>query len=71
MEPRFRWGWYSDDSGEHVRVVWYNEERPEGAEVCRLVPDRTDDRAGCVLRATIICQAMALLAEHQRQVALP
>lgn len=68
MEPRFRWAWYSDDSGEHVRVVWYTEDRPEGVEVCRLIPGHTDDRTGCVMRASIICQAMALMAEHQQQV---
>lgn len=65
MEPKFRWEWYTDDSGEHVRVVWYTEERPEGVEVCRMVPGRTDDRTGCILRATIICEAMAHLTKHQ------
>lgn len=59
MEPRFRWAWYTDDSGEHVRVVWYTDERPEGVEVCRMVPGRTDDRTGCVIRAVVVCQTLA------------
>lgn len=59
--------WYTDDSGEHVRVVWYTDERPEGVEVCRMVPGRTDDRTGCVVRAATICQAMALMARMQAE----
>lgn len=67
MEPRFRWGWYTDGSGEHVRVAWYTDDRPEGVEVCRMLPGRTDDKTGCVLRAVAVCDAMALHAKTQAE----
>jgi hypothetical protein len=65
VEPKFKWAWYTGDSGEHVRVVWYTDDRPEGVEVCRMVPGCTDDRTGCVVRATVVCEAMALMARTQ------
>ena len=65
MEPKFKWGWYTDGEDEHIRVVWYTDERPEGVEVCRMVPGRTDDRAGCHLRALIVCDAMRALVQVQ------
>ena len=64
VEPRFRWAWHTDDSGEHARVIWYSGDRPEGVEVCRMTPGKTDDRPGCVIRALVVCEAMASLAKH-------
>jgi len=61
MSVRFDWKWFTDDTGEHVRVVVADDQRPEGVEICRILPGRTDDRTGCVIRAIQVCDAMRLL----------
>ncbi len=68
-EPiKFGWSWFKDgdllaEPDGHVTV--YMEREGKRVEVCRMIPGGTDDCTGCVLRASIVVDALYALAEKQ------